>query len=157
MQAPPSASENGSLASGAAACPSAPPSAGLPSALGSIPAACPTVHPTQTVHGAVPPTGAASLLVGDGEEERENVGLLANPEDKEEEESVEDDGGIEVADEVVQAKDIFQAPRELQPPLPYVPRHICDIDNFTMAELLFLFFTNNINPANDWKAGMISP
>jgi len=111
VPAPPGASEIGSLASGAAAHPSTPPSAGLLSTLAPIPAVHPTVHPTPTVHGAVPPTGAAFLLVGDGEEERENVSLLANPEDEEEEESVEDDGGIaevaEVADEVVWAKDIF--------------------------------------------------
>jgi len=56
-----------------------------------------------TAHGGVPPTGAAVLLVGDLEEERENVDFLANQDDGvEEEELVEDDGGIaEVADEVV--------------------------------------------------------
>jgi len=55
-------------------------------------------------------------------EERENVDFLANQEaGVEEEESVEDDGGIaEVSDEVVQAKDIFQVPRGLHPPPPYV-------------------------------------
>jgi len=39
--------------------------------------------------------------------------------------------------------------------LPYVPTVIHDIDDFEMADLMF--FTNNINPANDWEAGMISP
>jgi len=43
----------------------------------------------------------------------------------------------------------------LQSPLPYVPKDPHDIVNFTMAELLF--FTNDINPANDWEARMISP
>ena len=65
-----------------------------------------------TAHGGVPTTTEASLLVGDLVEERENVDFLANQEDGvEEEESVEDDGGIaqvaEVADKVVQAEDIF--------------------------------------------------
>jgi len=165
----PSASEISSVTSGAAACLSALPSAGLPSTLAPIPGAHPTVHlppgaseigslASGAVHGIVPPAGVASLPVGDGGEERENVGLLANPEDDEEDKLVEDDGGIaevaEVADEVVWAKDIFQVPGGLQPPLPYVPQDPHDIDNFPMAELLF--FTNDINPANDQEAGMIS-
>ncbi len=65
-----------------------------------------------TAHGHVPPTAEASLPVGDLVEQRENADFLANQEDGvEEEESIEDDGGIaqvaEVADEVVQAEDIF--------------------------------------------------
>jgi len=41
-----------------------------------------------------------------------------------------------------------------QPPLPYLPTVIYELKESTMAELLF--FTNNINPANDWEARTIS-
>ena len=63
------------LASGAAALPSTPASgaAGLMSPWAPFPVGPPSVHPTLTAHGGVPPAGAASLLVGDLEEERENV------------------------------------------------------------------------------------
>ena len=101
-------------ACGAAAHPSAPSSiaSGLTSPWAPVTASPQSVHPTWTAHDGVPPAGAASLPVGDLEEERENVDFLANQEDGvEEEESVEDDRGItevaKVADKVVQAKDIF--------------------------------------------------
>jgi len=102
----------------------------------------PSVHPTLTAHGSVPPTAEASLLVGDLVEQRENVCFLANQEDGvEEEESVEDDGGIaqvaEVADKAVQAEDIFLVPGGLQTLLPYIDNNPHDIDTFSMAHLLF--------------------
>jgi len=75
-----------------------------------IAAGPPTVHPTLTSHSA----GDASLpSAGDVDDKNENVSFLANEEDGvEEEESDDGDGGIaevaeEVAEEVVQAKDIF--------------------------------------------------
>jgi len=86
-----------------------------------------SVHPTSNAHVGVATNSEASIPVGDLVEERENDDFIANQEDGvEEEESVEDDGGVaqvvaaEVADEVAQSKDIFQVPGGLQPLPPYI-------------------------------------
>jgi len=91
---PPSAAEVGSVPT--AIPPAFPPSADVP----------PTVHGTVPLTAAVPV--AASLPVGEREEDSDNVGFLANQEDEEEEESYGDDGEIaEVAGEAVRAEEIF--------------------------------------------------